>query len=66
MAEFYVDSEAADTGDRLVHYSNCEELPAVSTLRYLGSFGSVEAAYTKASGLYSSVSYCTACQQKPG
>jgi hypothetical protein len=66
MAEFYVNSEALSTGNRLVHFSNCEELPAVSGLRYLGSFGSAEAAYTKASGLYPVVDICPVCQQKHG
>ena len=64
MAEFYVNSEALTDGNRLVHFSNCQELPALSGMRYLGSFGSVEAAYSKAYGLYPSVHYCPTCSKK--
>jgi hypothetical protein len=64
MAEFYVNRETSSDGTRPVHRDNCAKLPAADTLLYLGSFGSAEAAHSKASNLLSSIVFCPDCLQK--
>lgn len=61
MAEFYVTKDAQGNTGHQVHRDNCEKLPLVDTLRYLGSFATARAASNKANGIYSPVSECMDC-----
>ena len=61
MAEFFVTNESHADAKHKVHNKLCEHLPAKDTLRYLGSYGNKEAAYTKAKGIYSIVEFCKSC-----
>ncbi|WP_018277233.1 hypothetical protein WKI13_14170 [Teredinibacter turnerae] len=62
MAEFFISLDTVEsTAAHQIHNSNCAELPEASTLRYLGSFASGDAAYTKSRGFYDKVSYCPTC-----
>ncbi len=63
MAEFYITKSAvapSATGTEASHKiydAVSENLPPIDTLRYLGSYASKEAAFSKARGYYDNVSY---------
>ncbi|TVZ38803.1 hypothetical protein P886_3185 [Alteromonadaceae bacterium 2753L.S.0a.02] len=65
MAEFFVSLTAVDdTKGHEIHKSNCAELPELTTLKYLGSFASGDAAYKKSRGYFDAVTYCPKCFEK--
>lgn len=61
MAEFYMTKDGGAAAEQKIHKSNCEQLPPVATLFYLGSFASGEAAHTKARGYFEQISFCPTC-----
>lgn len=62
MAEFFLTNESVDdTTGHQIHKSNCAALPEMNTLRYLGSFASGEAAFSKSRGFFETISYCPTC-----
>ena len=48
MAEFYVEINAQDSGEHMVHRAECSLLPSKETIRYLGSIASCASALKKA------------------
>ena len=61
MAEYFVTNQSKVDSTHEIHNKNCNKLPAKDSLRYLGSYGSKEAAYKKAKGVYHIVEYCGSC-----
>ncbi|WKJ92526.1 hypothetical protein QZJ86_10380 [Methylomonas montana] len=61
MAEFFVEINAQDNGEHVVHKSNCSLLPAKDALRYLGSIASAASAVKKAQESFKLVNGCSHC-----
>lgn len=61
MAEFYVELNACDTGERFLHRAECTALPAKDTLRYLGAISNPTSAAKKASEFLKMVTPCPHC-----
>ena len=62
MAEYYVSvKEVNQENGHQVHKDSCKELPELKALKYLGSYGSPEAAVSKSRGYFDSVSCCSVC-----
>ena len=61
MAEFYVDKVATQGETHLVYNAASDQLPAMDTLFYIGSYASMEAAVTIAKGYYLYVDTCDNC-----
>lgn len=61
MAEFFVEINAQDNGEHVVHKSSCSLLPAKDTLRYLGSIASATSAVKKAQESFKLVNGCSHC-----
>jgi hypothetical protein len=65
MSEYYLvkNPDAADF--RKVHRDNCNTLPNApafdASLKYLGSYGNKEAAYSMARSFFDSIEYCESC-----
>lgn len=67
MAEFYVEINAQDNGEHVVHISECSLLPSKETMQYLGSISNTKSAVKKAAELLrkqaSGCSHCTPAYQ---
>lgn len=67
MAEFYVEINAQNSGDHLVHTAECSLLPSKETVQYLGSISNTKSAVKKAAELLrkqaSGCSHCTLAYQ---
>lgn len=61
MAEFYIEKNANEAGDHIVHSSKCSSLPATESMHYLGAFSNANAPVHKASNRYVKVSTCPKC-----
>jgi len=62
MAEYYLSKDIVETSStHEIHKDNCDALPELNTMKYLGSYGSKEAALTKSRGYFDQVSYCSNC-----
>lgn len=64
MAEFYIEREKNASGTHAIHFSTCDELPAMGELLYLGSIASYESAEKQGYGYYNEVSACPKCAAK--
>lgn len=64
MAEFYIEKTAKDSGEHLIHFSTCSQLPEEAELDYLGSIASYESAQSKGKQRFHAVNACTACASK--
>ena len=61
MAEFYVEINAQENGDHMVHNANCSHLPAQDVIRYLGSISHCASALKKAGERFKQVNGCPHC-----
>lgn len=61
MAEFYVEKNAQERGEHLLHFSTCGALPAAAELKYLGSIASFGGAKKEALGFFSNITACAGC-----
>ena len=61
MAEYFVTTDTQAEAGHIVHEKNCSHVEGASDMRYLGSYGNVQAPFNKANGFYSPVSYCPDC-----
>lgn len=61
MAEFYVEINARENGDHVVHNAVCSELPAKEYIQYLGSISNCDSALKKASERLKQVNGCPHC-----
>jgi hypothetical protein len=61
MAEFFVEINAQNNGDHLVHKSDCSVLPPKDAIRYLGAIASCSSAVKKAGGWFKQVNGCSQC-----
>lgn len=61
MSEFYLEKNANESGEQLVHFSNCSALPGKEEIRYLGSIATFESARSKATNFAYKVGACTTC-----
>lgn len=61
MSEFYLEKNAKESGEQLVHFANCEALPVKDEIRYLGSIATFESARSKAKNFAHKVGACTSC-----
>ncbi len=67
MSEYYLVKNPDQEQNRIVHRDDCKELSATpafdNSLKYLGSFGNKEAAFSKARGYYDGIILCPNCLQ---
>ncbi|MCE2029647.1 hypothetical protein [Sessilibacter corallicola] len=65
MSEYYINKETDESNARQIHRDDCSLLPKTPAynegLKYLGSYGSKDAAYAKARGYFESVAFCPSC-----
>lgn len=62
MAEFYIEIQATEKGEHLVHKSTCTLLPASKdAIQYLGSIASIGSAVKKASERFKLATGCSHC-----
>ena len=61
MAEFFVSKEEVADQGHIVHDQNCSLIGPVDNFKYLGSFATEEAAFTKSTGYFYKVTYCPSC-----
>lgn len=61
MNYYYINREADMEGFHQVHKRGCVRIPA--KLKFLGEFGTCEAALVEAEAFYSKVSCCSACTE---
>ena len=61
MAEFYVEINAQDNGEHIVHKSNCTSLPEKDSILYLGAISNRDSALKKAGQKYRLVNGCSHC-----
>lgn len=65
MSEYYLSKELDANNTRKIHRDDCQLLPATpafsAELKYLGSYGNQDAAYSKARGLFDLVEFCPDC-----
>jgi len=65
MSEYYLVKEIDQSNKRKIHRDDCGELPSTPAfdagLKYLGSFGSKQAAYSEARGYFGDVDFCPNC-----
>ncbi|MTK53605.1 hypothetical protein [Paludibacter sp.] len=61
MASYYVNRQPLSTGEHEVHRSDCEHLPNIKNLYYLGNLDSAEEAILEAEKYFVKVKGCEFC-----
>jgi hypothetical protein len=61
MAEFYVEINAQENGEHIVHNATCSHLPAKEVIQYLGAISNCASALKKASERFKQVNGCPHC-----